>query len=131
MNKSLDRIIDKIEKPYIPKEPEVPVSLIKVAVADAFYTTVATLEGKGRDESIALTRQVAMYLIRQKTDLSLDATGRQLGNRTPATVSFGYQKIAKALKKRPSLRRKISEIEQILIEQVLVVKSDDEGEISG
>ena len=107
----IDEIIAKIDKPY---QPEIPVSIIKVAVADAFYTTVVALESRGRGEDIALIRQVAMYLIRQKTNLSLSATGKQLGGRTPATVSFGYQKIANALKSNPSLKRKVSKIEQVL-----------------
>ena len=119
----VDRIINKIEKPYIPKIPEVPVSLIKAAVADAFYTTVEGIESKGRDECLTLTRQVAMYLIRQKTNLSLEAVGLELGYRTPSTVSFGYQKIAGALKNNPSLRRKVSEINQVLIKRVLEVES--------
>ncbi len=110
----LGEIIKKIEKPYLPVEPEIPVSLIKTVVAEAFYSTVYELESKRRDENTALVRQVAMYIIRQKTNLSLSAIGKQLGDRTSATVSFGYQKIAGALRTTPSLRRKISEIEQVL-----------------
>jgi len=117
----VDKIIARIEKPYQPEIPEIPVSTIKLAVADAFYTTVKELESKGRgDEHLTLTRQVAMYLIRQRTDSSFTAIGRILGDRTPATVSFGYQKIANALEKNPSLRRKLSEIEQVLDEKRLI-----------
>ncbi len=117
---TVDEIIARIEKPYQPEIPEIPMSTIKLAVADAFYTTVKELESKGRDELIALPRQVTMYLIRQKTNSSLATIGRELGGRTPATASFGYQKIANALKSSPSLRRKISEIEQVLDEKRLI-----------
>lgn len=110
MLKKIDEIISKIDKPY---QPEIPVSVIKIAVADAFHTTVIALESRGRNKEIALSRQVAMYLIRQKTNLSLLATGKQLGDRTPATVSFGYQKIANAFESNPFLKRKVSEIEQV------------------
>ena len=107
----IDEIIAKIDKPL---QPEMPISIIKIVVADAFHTTVIDIESRRRGEDISLIRQVAMYLIRQKTNLSLLATGIQLGDRTPATVSFGYQKIARALNGSPSLKHKISEIEQVL-----------------
>jgi chromosomal replication initiator protein len=60
----------------------------------------------------ALARQVAMYLIRQETDCSLAEIGRELGGRTPATVSHAYQKIAVDINNNPSLKRKVFDIQQ-------------------
>ena len=87
-------------------------SLIMEAVVDCFQLTPSDLKGRKRDETTALARQVAMYLIRQETDYSLAAVGRELGGKSPATVSYAYQKIASDINNSPSLRRKIFDIQQ-------------------
>ncbi|MFC1966197.1 chromosomal replication initiator protein DnaA, partial [Chloroflexota bacterium] len=66
--------------------------LIIEAVINTFHLTPSDLKGRKRDEATAQARQVAMYLIRQETDCSLAEIGRELGGRSPATVSHAYQK---------------------------------------
>jgi len=95
-----------------PKTASVTPSLIMEAVVNNFQLTPSDLKGRKRDEVTALARQVAMYLIRQETDCSLAEIGQELGGRTPATVSYAYQKIASDINNSPSLRRKIFEIQQ-------------------
>jgi len=87
-------------------------SLITEAVVNSFQLTPSDLKSRKRDEATALARQVAMYLIRQETDCSLAEIGQELGGRSPATVSYAYQKIASAINNSPPLRRKIFEIQQ-------------------
>lgn len=70
-----------------------PVAIVQM-VAEEFGLTADDLTGRVRTAKIALARQVAMYFIRQKTGLTLADTGHLLGGRTPATVSWGYQRIA-------------------------------------
>lgn len=98
------------------RDKPVPVTpaLIKEAVANGFQLTLSDLKGRKRDEATALARQVAMYLIRQDTDCSLAETGRELGGRSPATVSHAYQKIAGAINDSPSLRRKLTDIRKTI-----------------
>ncbi|MFC1953001.1 chromosomal replication initiator protein DnaA [Chloroflexota bacterium] len=88
--------------------------LITEAVVNSFQLTPSDLRGRKRDEVTARARQVAMYLIRQETDCSLAEIGRELGGRSPATVSYGYQKIADDIKNSPSLRRKVFDIQRDL-----------------
>ncbi len=95
-----------------PKTAPVTPSLIMEAVVNNFQLTPSDLKGRKRDEVTALARQVAMYLIRQETDCSLAQIGQELGGRTPATVSYAYQKIARNINNSPSLSRKIFEIQQ-------------------
>ena len=95
----------------LPPAPVTP-GLIIEAVIESFSVTPADLRGRKRDEATALARQVAMYLIRQETDCSLSETGRELGGRTPATVSHAYQKIADDINNDPALRRKVFTIQQ-------------------
>ena len=96
-------------------EPETaPITprLIIEAVVNSFQLSPADLKSRKRDEATALARQVAMYLIRQETDCSLAKTGQELGNRSPATVTYAYQKIANDINNNPSLKRKIFEIQR-------------------
>lgn len=91
--------------------------MIMEAVVNCFQMTPSDLRGRKRDELTALARQVAMYLIRQETDCSLSEIGQELGGRTPATVSHAYQKIAEDINNSPSLRRKVSQIQQDITSQ--------------
>ena len=94
------------------ENPTATPKLIVEAVVNSFRLTPSDLKSRKRDEATVLARQVAMYLIRQKTDASLSEIGQEMGGRTPATVSHAYQKIADDINSSPSLRRKLSEIQQ-------------------
>ena len=58
---------------------------------------VTDLKQRGRTQKVALARQIAMYLGWNYEGNTLNEIGKALGNRSPATVSHGYQVIAKAL----------------------------------
>ncbi|MDD5038895.1 MAG: chromosomal replication initiator protein DnaA [Dehalococcoidales bacterium] len=95
-----------------PKKAAITPGLIIEAVVNSFQLTPTDLRSRKRDEAIVLARQVAMYLIRQETNCSLAAVGKELGGRSPATTSHAYQKIASNLNNDPSLQRKIFDIHQ-------------------
>jgi chromosomal replication initiator protein len=105
--KALKDIAD-VEIKSVPVTP----AMIMESVVNHFQMTPSDLKGRKRDEATALARQVTMYLIRQETDCSLAEVGRELGGRTPATVSHAYQKIATDIINSPSLRRKVLDIQQ-------------------
>ncbi len=107
------RALKDISNNGTPSAPVTPL-LITEAVVNSFQITPTDLRGRKRDEVTALARQVAMYLIRQETDCSLAETGRELGGRTPATVSHAYQKIANDITNNPTLRRKVFDIQRWL-----------------
>ena len=108
--KALKDIAD-VEIKSVPVTP----AMIMEAVINHFQMTPSDLKGRKRDEATALARQVAMYLIRQETDCSLAEVGKELGGRTPATVSHAYQKIATDIINSPSLRRKVLDIQQDVV----------------
>ena len=56
--------------------------------------TPEELIGRDRHKKIAHARQVVMYNMRMKTDSTLKECGEVLGGRSPATISWGFQKIA-------------------------------------
>ena len=105
------RDISDYETKTVPPTPE----LIIEAVVNSFQLTPSDLRSRKRDETTALARQVAMYLIRQETDCSLAAIGQALGGRNPATISHAYQKIASTIISSPSIRRKVFNIQRSLL----------------
>ncbi len=62
-------------------------------VAEYYRLTVEELEGPRRPERIAFPRQVAMWLIRSFTRLSLASVGEHLGRRDHGTVLHGWRTI--------------------------------------
>jgi chromosomal replication initiator protein len=83
-------------------------------VADFFGVAVADLKAKTRTKTIALPRQVAMYLARQMTHASLAEIGRAFGGKDHTTVLHAVDKIQGLLQEDPKLRRSIEGLIQAL-----------------
>ena len=90
-----------------------PQSIID-CVAQYYGVTVQDMKGKGRDKGIVVPRQVAMYLIREETTVSLEQIGQLLGGRDHTTVMHGWDKISAALDQDHQLRNEVLEIRSIL-----------------
>jgi len=97
-----------------PKKISVKPSQLIEAVAISFQLTPADLKGRKRDRETALARQMAMYLMREKTNYSLEQIGKELGDRDHSTVIHACEKIAAALETSPLLKRKTKDIQQAL-----------------
>jgi chromosomal replication initiator protein len=67
-------------------------SVIMAATAEYFDTTVEELRGPGKTRALAQSRQIAMYLCRELTDLSLPKIGQAFG-RDHTTVMYAQRKI--------------------------------------
>lgn len=79
-------------------------------VARHFKLSVADLQRRSRMPEIAEARQVAMYLLGMTNAYTLAVIGAALGGRTPATVSHGFQKVAKLLSNDKRLARSVETI---------------------
>ncbi len=79
---------------YVNPEPDTltPERVVTV-VAERFGVKTDALCGQRRTRNVALPRQVAMYLMRQITDLSLVEIGRVFGGRDHTTVMYACEKI--------------------------------------
>ena len=82
------------------------------AVAISFQLTTADLKSRKRDRATSLARQVAMYLVREKTNCSLDQIGKELGDRDHSTVIHACEKISSCLETDIHLKRKLADIRQ-------------------
>ena len=92
----------------------ISVNLIKNIVADYYNIKLDEFKAKKRTRNIAFPRQVAMYLCRELTDLSLPKIGEEFGGRDHTTVIHAYDKISGNIKNDPQLEATVkSLIEQI------------------
>jgi chromosomal replication initiator protein len=71
---------------------------ITKVVADAFNVSVADLRGDRRTQQVVYPRQLAMYLCRELTDLSLPKIGQRFGGRDHTTVHYAEGKIARLIR---------------------------------
>jgi chromosomal replication initiator protein len=83
---------------------------IITATAAYFKLSVDDLYGSSRSQAVATARQIAMYLCRERTSLSLPKIGQLFGNRDHTTVMYAYKKISDLMKERRSLYNQVSEI---------------------
>jgi len=82
-----------------------------ISIAATFYQlSVEDLYGSSRSQTIALARQVAMYLCREMTSLSLPKIGQLFGNRDHTTVMYANKKISELMKERRSIYNQVTEI---------------------
>jgi len=80
------------------------------AVSSYYNLRPEDLTGPRRSQNLAIARQVAMYLARDLTDMSLPQVGQALGGRDHTTVLHGCEKIAVLFEKDDEIRRQILEI---------------------
>jgi chromosomal replication initiator protein len=103
------RAIDNLSSMRITLAPVTP-GYIMETVAGFFRLSLSDIKGRRRDEATTLARQTAMYLIREETDCSLANIGKEIGGRSPATISYAHEKMATALNNDAQLRRWVSDI---------------------
>jgi chromosomal replication initiator protein len=92
----------------------ITVDLIKRVIAEYYSIKVEDFKSKKRTRSIAFPRQIAMYLTRELTDLSLPKIGEEFGGRDHTTVMHAHEKISTELQKDESLKMAIDEIQKRL-----------------
>jgi len=81
---------------------------ILAAVSERFGVRPETLVGKRRTQAIALPRQVAMYLMRHLTEMSLVEIGAVFGGRDHSTVIHACRQVAERIQGDESLRDKVN-----------------------
>ncbi len=96
---------------------EVTPQSIMQTVADYYSITVNDLICHSRRREITVPRQIAMYLTREMTNLSLPQIGQVFGNRDHTTVLHGCDKIAASVKDTASgMVNVINDIKNLIAE---------------
>jgi chromosomal replication initiator protein len=96
--------------------PRGPVSVARIqqAVAEVYGVPVERMKARGRASQIAHARQVAMYLARELTHLSLAQVGEHFGGRDHTTVLHAQRKIAEETSQPGQTQRDIENLKRML-----------------
>ncbi|GAB2528822.1 chromosomal replication initiator protein DnaA [Paramicrobacterium agarici] len=86
-----------------------PVDIINTTAA-YFKLTVDDLYGSSRSQAVATSRQIAMYLCRELTNLSLPKIGQLFGGRDHTTVMYANKKIGDLMQERRSIYNQVTEL---------------------
>ncbi len=93
---------------------KITIQTIQEVVGEKYNVRLEDFIAKKRTKSIAFPRQIAMYLSRQLTDLSLPKIGDEFGGRDHTTVIHAYDKIETLLEKDTLLLKEIEELKEEL-----------------
>lgn len=89
---------------------QISVEEIQKKVADYYKILVSDLKTKKRIKNVVLPRQIAMFLVRELTSLSLPEIGQQFGGKDHTTVLHSYKKIKQGCLDQQNLKNIIEEI---------------------
>jgi chromosomal replication initiator protein len=89
---------------------EITAALIIGQTADYFDFTVEELCGPSRSRNLVNARQIAMYLCRELTDLSLPSIGREFGGRDHTTVLHADRKVKALMAEKRSVFVRVTEL---------------------
>jgi len=105
-------LAEEVLRDFIPDgaEPQVTVDQIMASTADYFGVSLEDLRGHSRSRVLVNARQVAMYLCRELTELSLPRIGQAFGGRDHTTVMHADRKIRQQMAERRSLFNQIAEL---------------------
>jgi chromosomal replication initiator protein len=89
---------------------QISVEMIQRAVADYYHIQVSEMRARTRVRMVSLPRQVAMFLCRELTELSLPKIGEEFGGRDHTTVIHACEKILQDRQTDPTLDANVKEI---------------------
>jgi chromosomal replication initiator protein len=90
--------------------PEITAATIIAATAEYFGITIDDLCGQSRSRVLVTARQIAMYLCRELTDLSLPKIGQTFGGRDHTTVMHADRKIRSLMAERRQIYNQVTEL---------------------
>jgi chromosomal replication initiator protein len=105
-------LAEVVLKDLIPdsQSPEITAATIMAATASYFGISLEDLCGSSRSRILVTARQVAMYLCRELTDLSLPKIGQHFGGRDHTTVMHADRKIRSLMAERRSVYNQVTEL---------------------
>ena len=103
-SEALKDIISKKQSKHI------TIEIIQDVVASYFNLRVEDLKSQRRTRNVSYPRQMAMYLSRKLTDMSLPKIGEEFGGRDHTTVIHAYEKISDNLNRDESLQHTIEDL---------------------
>ena len=102
---------------YSPRKRAVTPERIAMAVSEYYDVGLEALRGQKRDRAIVVPRQIALYLMREETDVSLLRIGAELGGRDHSTVLHACKKIDQELARNEELRRELAAVRESIFNE--------------
>ena len=96
------------------KPKVITVQDIQKVVSEQYGIRMEDFKSKKRTKNIAFPRQIAMYLSRELTDLSLPKIGEEFGGRDHTTVIHAHDKISNMIQSDKQFEREIQELEKLI-----------------
>ena len=93
-------------------DKDISCETVKKAVCKKYSIKITDIESKKRNREFSYPRQIAMYLCREMTDLSLPKIGESFGGRDHTTVLHACDKISKQVKLDPTLAEDIRNLKE-------------------
>ena len=90
-----------------PGEKTVTIEMIQKTIADHFKMRLQDLKSKNNSKSVAVPRQICMYLCKKLTGASLPQIGREFGNKHHTTVLHSITKIEELRQRDRDLNKQI------------------------
>src|SRR5690606_17789068 len=105
-------LAEDVLRDFIPGDssPQITADQIMNVVSEYFNVSVDDLRGHSRSRVLVNAREIAMYLCRELTDLSLPRIGQAFGGRDHTTVMHADRKIRQQMAERRSLHNQIAEL---------------------
>ncbi len=113
INKDMDaELAAEALKDIIPSSrPKIiTIQAIQQIISEKYDIKMEDFSAKRRTKSIAYPRQIAMYLSRELTDLSLPKIGEEFGGRDHTTVIHAHDKISNLLKTDSQLKQNVDDV---------------------
>lgn len=101
-------------KDIIPSQKPKVITVLDIqqVVGEHYQVKLEDFQAKKRTKSVAFPRQIAMYLSREMTDLSLPKIGDEFGGRDHTTVIHAHEKITRMVKEDPTFKEEIEQLVQ-------------------
>ncbi|MCW2699455.1 MAG: dnaA, partial [Blastococcus sp.] len=90
--------------------PQITAAIIMAATAEYFTVTMEELQGANRSRTLVNARQIAMYLCRELTELSLPRIGASFGGKDHTTVMHAVKKITNLMSERRATYTQVTEL---------------------
>ncbi len=112
-----EELIEKALKDILPESNQTTLTTEKIqrVVAGYFGLRVEDMKAKKRTKALSHPRQIAMFLCREMTDLSLPKIGDEFGGRDHTTVMHAQEKITSDMQSNPQVYREVEAIKKILL----------------
>ena len=92
----------------------VTIELVQQAVANHYHVALESMKSSGRSRNVTLPRQIAMYLSRELTNLSLPDIGRNFGGRDHTTVIHACKKVESIQAHDLTIKQSIMQIRDLI-----------------